>query len=423
MKKAFSSGAVAALTAMGVWTAAMAGDLIPGSTVESFLSIAKDQNPELTSMRQDALAAGERVNPAGALPDPKFRVELMDITKMGEQDPTILPANVGSTRYTFMQDIPWLGKRDLKRDIAASEADAAKGRALGTWSELASRIKTNFAQLYYLHQSERLTQEILDLMKRLELVAQARYASGLVPQQDVVRAQVEQSNMRNELIALKNEQRMVQARLNTLIARPANAPLDVPQQLRPLPPASRMEFSSLESRARDNNPLIFAQNSQIRAAQGTRDLVYKNRYPDLTVGITPVQYGNAIKEWSLMVELNIPLQQSSRRSQEREAEAMLLAAETRKQVVANQVLSELAENLSALEAARQTEATTASSLLPLAELSSKSAMASYETGKVDFATLLDAQKQIRQAKQSQIKAQVEAQLRLAEIEKILGEDL
>lgn len=423
MKNTLRRTAIATVVAMGFLTGAMAGEPIPGASVESFLSVAKEQNPEFASMRQEAQAAGERIAPAGALPDPKFRMELMDITKMGEQDPTILPGNVGSTRYTFMQDIPWLGKRDLKRDIATLEADAAAGRARGTWSELAARIKTNFAQYYYLHQSERLTQEILDLMKRLEQVAQARYASGLVPQQDVVRAQVEQSNMRNELIALKNEQRMVQARLNTLIARPANAPLEVPQILRPLPAVSQMEFSLLESRVREHNPLIFAQDSQFKAAQSARALVYKNRYPDLTVGITPVQYGNAIKEWSLMVELNIPLQQSSRRSQEREAEAMLSAAETRKQVVANQVLSELAENLSALDAARQTEVTTTASLLPLAELSSKSAMASYETGKVDFATLLDAQKQIRQAKQIQIKAQVEAQLRLAEIEKLLGEEL
>ena len=423
MKHALRRTAIVSVVAVSLKKGAMAGEPIPGASVESFLAVAKEQNPEFSSMRQEAQAASERIARAGALPDPKFRVELMDITKMGEQDPTILPGNVGSTRYTFMQDIPWLGKRDLKREIAALEADAAKGRALGTWSELASRIKANFAQFYYLHQSERLTQEILDLMKRLEQVAQARYASGLVPQQDVVRAQVEQSNMRNELIALKNEQRMVQARLNTLIARPANAPLESPQSLRVLPAASQMEFSVLESRVREHNPLIFAQNSQFKAAQNTRELVYKNRYPDLTVGITPVQYGNAIKEWSLMVELNIPLQQSSRRSQEREAEAMLSAAETRKKVVANQVLSELAENLSALDAARQTEVTTTASLLPLAELSSKSAMASYETGKVDFTTLLDAQKQIRLAKQIQIKAQVEAQLRLAEIEKLLGEEL
>ncbi len=124
-----------------------------------------------------------------------------------------------------------------------------------------------------------------------------------------------------------------------------------------------------------------------------------------------------------MLELNIPLQQSSRRSQEREAEAMLAAAESRKEATVNQVLSELAENLAGFEAARRTEMTTTSSLLPQAELTSQSALASYETGKVDFATLLDAQRQIRQAKQNRIKAQFEAQSRLAEIEKLIGEDL
>ncbi len=57
------------------------------------------------------------------------------------------------------------------------------------------------------------------------------------------------------------------------------------------------------------------------------------------------------------------------------------------------------------------------------ELTFNSALAGYEAGKVDFATLLDAQRQIRQAKQNQIKAEFEAQMRLAEIEKLLGEDL
>jgi outer membrane protein TolC len=64
-----------------------------------------------------------------------------------------------------------------------------------------------------------------------------------------------------------------------------------------------------------------------------------------------------------------------------------------------------------------------SSLLPQAELTFNSALAGYENNKVDFATLLDAQRQIRQAKQSQMKAQLDVQMRLAEIEKLIGEDL
>jgi outer membrane protein TolC len=374
-------------------------------------------------MLQEAQAAAERIQPAGALPDPKLRVELMDITRMGEQNPTLLPSNVGSTRYTFMQDVPWFGKLDLKRSIATLEAEAAKARAMGSWAELSARIKTGYAQWYLAHQSERLTREILDLMARLEQVAQARYAGGLAVQQDVIRAQVEQSNMRNELIGLENEQTMLRARLNTLLARPANAPLAAALQLRPLPAASQLEYGVLEARVRASNPQLFVVDAQLKSAQVARDLSYKNRYPDFTLGITPAQYGRAIKEWSLMVELNIPLQQSSRRSQEREAEAMLSAAQSRQAAAANQVLSELAENLSGLDAARRTELTTSTRLLPQAELTSQSALASYENGKVDFSTLLDAQRQIRQARQSQIKAQVEAQIRLAEIEKLLGEDL
>ena len=42
---------------------------------------------------------------------------------------------------------------------------------------------------------------------------------------------------------------------------------------------------------------------------------------------------------------------------------------------------------------------------------------------MDFATLHAAQRQIRQARQNQIKARLEGQVRLAEIEKLLGEAL
>jgi outer membrane protein TolC len=394
-----------------------------GANVDSLINYAKTRNPEYAAMQAEAEASGERVTPAGALPDPKFRTELRDITRFGEQNATLSPSRVGSTRYLLMQDIPWFGKRDLKREIAELEADGAKGRALGTWADVAGRIKVNFAQLYYVHRNEQLTREILDLMTRLEKVAQVRYSGGLAAQQDVIRAQVEQTNMRNELIALETEQHHLHARLNALLARPNNAPLQVPAQLRKLPAPVTLDYATLEERVRTRNPQLFADESKIKAAEKSRDLTYKNRYPDLTLGGGPIQYQNAIKEWELMVELNIPLQQSSRRAQERESESMLNAARSRKEATTNQVSAELAEALAGIEAARRTENLLANSLLPQAELTFKAALAGYETGKVDFATLLDAQRQIRQARQNQLKAQVDAQMRLAEIERLLGEDL
>ena len=270
---------------------------------------------------------------------------------------------------------------------------------------------------------EQLTREILDLMSRLEKVAQARYAGGLAAQQDVIRAQVEQTNMRNELIAVEAEKNYLRARLNALLARPINSPMQEPAQLRKLPQPVALELAALEDRVRARNPQLFAAEAKIRAAEKNRDLTYKNRYPDVTLGVSPMQYQNSVKEWELMFEFSIPLQQGTRRAQERESESMLTAARARKEATANQILSLLGESLAGLDAARRTETLLTNSLLPQAELTFKAALAGYENGKVDFATLLDAQRQIRQARQNQIKAEVDAQVRLAEIERLLGEEL
>jgi cobalt-zinc-cadmium efflux system outer membrane protein len=129
-----------------------------------------------------------------------------------------------------------------------------------------------------------------------------------------------------------------------------------------------------------------------------------------------------VKEWELMVELNLPLQQGTRRAQERESEAMLSAARSRRDATANQVLGELS-GTSRLRCGPRTETLAATSLLPQIRTDFQGGIAGYETGKVDFATLLDAQRQIRQARQNRLKAQADAQMSLAEIERILGEDL
>ena len=404
--------------------AVAAQERAPGATVESLLQYARERNPEYASMQHEADAAGQRVHPAGALPDPMLRMELQDIRNRERGGGiNLAPDRVGSTKYTVLQSVPFWGKRDLRREVAAADSDQARGRAAATWAELSARIKAAFAQHYQVVRNERLTNEIIDLVARIGRIAQIRYANGLAPQQDVIRAEVELTNMRAEAIAFETEKRQVRSRLNALLSRPATAPLAEPERLRPLPPPQRADFTALEERLRANNPQLFAEEARIRSAEKNRDLVYRNRYPDLTVGVSPIQMGSSVREWELMFEVNIPLQQQSRRSQEREAEAMLSAARARREATSNQLLSELSENLAAFEAARRVEVLTDTSLLPQAELTFRAALAGYETGKVDFATLLDAQRQIRRAKQERLRAQFEAQVRLAEIERLLGEEL
>ena len=406
------------------WSAlGAAGELPLGGSVEGLLEYAR-ANPEYAAMRYEAEAATQRVYPAGAFPDPLFRMELQNITNAGsDASPSLLPSKVGSTKYTLLQPIPFWGKRDLKREVAEADAEQAQGRVAATWSELAANVKTAYARYYLVVHNEQLTREILDLLSRLERIALVRYESGLVPQQDVIRAQVERTTMRGELLMQESERAGVQAMLNSLLARKATAPLATPERLRAVPAPVRLDEDELADRLRGHNPQLFASNARVRAAEKTRELTYRNRYPDFAVGVSPIQMGSRIGEWELMVEVNIPLQQESRRRQESEAESMLSAARSQKEAAANRLIGELFENLAALKAAQRIELLTTTSLLPQSEATLQAALAGYETGKVDFATLLDAQRQIRKSKQDLLKAQAEAQARLAAIERLLGEDL
>jgi cobalt-zinc-cadmium efflux system outer membrane protein len=404
--------------------AAVAQEAPLGHNLSGLLAYARAQSPEIRAMREEAEAAAQRVGPAGALPDPVLRVELMNINNYGnDAPPSLLPWKVGETKYTLMQALPLWGKRELKRDAAAADVRQAEARTNASWAELAARIKAAYAEYYRAAGNERLTAEVLGLMTRLEQVAQARYAGGLAAHADAIRAQLEQTAMRSELIVIDSEKRQIRARLNALLARESGAPLADPLELRVVPTLNTADASSLAERARSGNPQIQAELARVALAQKTRDLTQRNRYPDLTIGVSPSQMGSRITTWGVMVEMNIPLQQESRRGQEREAEAMVAASRSKAEALQQQLVGDLAVNLAGLEAARRNEALLKTQLLPQSELGLQSALAAYENGKAEFAMLLEAQRQIRKARQDILKTQVEAQMRLAEIERIVGEDL
>jgi outer membrane protein TolC len=212
------------------------------------------------------------------------------------------------------------------------------------------------------------------------------------------------------------------ARLNVALGRSQLAPIAEPQSLRRIAP-EKLDSAVLQAKVARTNPLLTTQSAQVSVADANLRLVEKNRYPDVTLMISPTQRDGSIDSWDAMVEVNIPIRFDTRRSQENEAAAMLVAAKERHQAIENQVVGNLQESLVAREAAEMQERLIADTLLPQAELTFKSALAGYENGKVDFATLLDAQRAIWRAKQDRIRAQVEQEVRLAEIERLIGEEL
>jgi len=394
-----------------------------GANVQELLQWADAHNPELAAVGYEVDAANARIVPAAALPDPTLRVTFLNIAGPDAPDGVSQGAGDGNkTQYRLGQTFPWWGKRGLRQEIATAQMEQVKGRRQETVAAVHARIKSAYARYYQAAGLIDLNQEILHLLTDLEDVAKVRYAGGLTPQQDVIRAQVEKTMLSSELIDLDMERHHAMTSLNVAMGRQQSAPIAEPQSLPQIAPG-KVDGAALEARIRRTNPLLAMQSAQVTAAEANRRLVEKNRYPDVTLMVAPTEYGGSIDSWEAMVEINIPIRLATRRAQESEAEALMAAASERQQAAEIEIAGNLEKLLAELDAAGKREHLIADTLLPQAELTLNSALAGYATGQVDFATLVDAQRAVKQAREGRLRAEVEQQLSIAEIESMVGEEL
>ncbi|HRF13244.1 MAG TPA: TolC family protein [Candidatus Accumulibacter phosphatis] len=394
-----------------------------GASLAGLLSYAREHNPDLGVRRFEAQAARERIEPAAALPDPRFEVELMDFTNTvnSERSPSLLPGQVGNTRYRVIQPLPFWGKRGLRGEVAEAQAEQVETLQQGTALEVENRIKTAYARQFQASGQIRILGETLSLLDAIEKLVLTRYGVGLVPQQDALRAQSELTSVKIELVEAQRRQRDNAARLNALLARDGDAPLAEPAQL-PTAPAS-VSYRQLLEQIRTRSPEISRERFGVAAASKSKELTWLNRYPDFAVGLTNNRPYNAADNWELMVGVTIPLQQSSRRAQEREAERRLEAAQTRVVAAETRLAGRLGETLAAFDANRDKARLLRDTLLPQARATFDAAQSGYESARVNFNTLLDAERQILRTRLALLDADVETAVRLAELELLAGAPL
>jgi outer membrane protein TolC len=172
--------------------------------------------------------------------------------------------------------------------------------------------------------------------------------------------------------------------------------------------------------ALEAHPALAAEGASVEAAEQRRALAYRNRYPDLTLGLAPIQVGTRLEAWELMFEIEIPLHQATRRHQEHEATLMRDAAAARRDATSIELRGRSGEIRSMWEGAREQRALVEHTLLPQADANFASALASYQVGAVDFTTLLDALRQRRAADLTRLDAMRDALLSAAALRSLIG---
>ncbi len=404
----------------GAWAQGSPDASLLGSSPQTLIEYARQKNPGFAAARAEALAAQERVTPAGALPDPTFELELMDATNtMSGRSTSLLPGQVGQTRYRITQPLPGWGKLDLSVQSAEAQATQAESMRDAFWIELAANIEQLWLRYYVADRELALNREGLALLQSLEELSLARYKLDLLPQQAVLRIQREITEQRLALVEIEQRRNALVAGLNSLLWREHDAPLTAPTDPGPLP--ETLVSDSLFDAVERANPEVNVANYAINVAKAERQRTYQDRLPDFAIGIRNNRPYDGEASWDVMFEVMIPLQQTSRRAKEREADYMLVAAEARQEEAKARASGELGNAWSMYAQGRETFRLIEYTLLPQAQATRDASLEALKSGKVDFDTVIEAERQLIDIRTQFLKVDLDTRLALTEIKKLTGE--
>ncbi len=411
----FGAGTVLATSLLACAPAmAQPEDALLGATAETLLAAGRRLNPSLQAAALDTEAAAAKAGGADRLDDPTISDSYQYY-----KDPGVFSAHT----VMLSQSFPLWGKRSLRRQVALADVDASRGRERAAQDELDEKIKVAYAQYYLLTRDIAVNREIAELGRRMQAAASARYGQGRGDQVAVIQAFGEETAAKTEAVRLEGARAALRARLNTLVGRSADAPLAEPLRARPMPPTEPI-LAVLVERARGGNPILSASNAAIAAARTRSTLADKAWYPDVTVGAGPlIQTNNRPVGFAATIGLNIPVPWGREAAGQREATAQVGATQQRYEATRLEIEGTLGEAVARLRAARATESLLRREAMPQARAAFQTVLAAYSQGRGELTAAITAEHQVHDVDLRLHQAQLDAQIEVAAIERLIGGEL
>lgn len=381
------------------------------SALDSLIALAEATNPEIAAATSRIAAAHAAIGPAGARPDPMLMAGVLDFPygKPGYSD------NFTMNMVRVTQTFPYPGKLSLATRGAEEEAAAAGAALAQQRLDVERDVRVAYYELAFVRRAHDIVQRNAQLLGNLSRIAETRYIAGSSAQADVLRARVEVAHLAGEAATLDAQQRAALARLNAVLDRPSGTPVEeatIPSEIARLTvpdSASRIHFESatlgaavtdspllptdsLVALAIANSPKLRAHEALIRAQEHQLELARKAHLPDFDISLEYDERPHFRDYVSFFVSVPLRLQHRQKQDQEvagADAQLRVLTAQHAAEI--NALRREIATGVSDVERERTQLGLSIKAVLPQARATFASATASYQVGRIDFTSLIDAQ--------------------------------
>jgi len=375
-------------------------------------------NPDILAAKKRYEAAKARVPQAKSLEDPAIGLTFEKASHS--------PFNVKSTMpedrmLSLSQFFPLFGKLSLKGKIALVESQMFASEYKNKELELINEVKNTYYDLFMNAKEIELGREILELLKSIASVAEAKYSVGEVSQEELYKIHAELARLNNDILNQEQEKLSKQTHLNTLLNRDPESPLGAPVLSEDVSYTNK-DIRTLYQAALLNQPELAIFSYAIEKNKYAKSLAKRSFFPDLMAQITERGFSTGtIGPWDLMLAFTVPLWfWTKQRYEVKEAIANLEEAQAAYKAMQNRVFSEIKSLVAKIEIAKNKVNLNKNDLIPILESSIEVSLASFRSGKSDFMALLDSQRMLIQSKMDYYKALVEYNMNLADLERAVG---
>jgi cobalt-zinc-cadmium efflux system outer membrane protein len=376
--------AILILSIMAISGAAQPSEL--RLTLRELTGEAIKNNPEIGAAQKRYEAARQRPTQDSSLPDPMIS---LGYNSVGNPLPgaglgTDVLANAG---VMVSQEIPAPGKLKLKGEMASKEAQAEFQQYQAVQLAVISRLK----QAYYRLQNSYAATDLLvrnrDLLDKLLKVTESRYSVGRAAQQDVFKAQTQTSILETRLVKIEQERKSRSAEINSLLNRAAGTPVGRPEDVKPKELTATLE--ELFAAARQNSPMLGRDKNMIERSELAVNLARKEYYPDVTLNAGYYNMGSMPPMYEVRADFKVPIyfwrkQRAGVNEQVSNLSQVRRTYESTDQSLRYQIQEEF---LMAQASARLMKLYT-QTVVPQGNLALESSLSTYETGSVDFLSVL-----------------------------------
>lgn len=387
--------------------------------VERYISFALGQNPDIQAARKQMEALAHQVPVAASLQDPT-----LGVTTFPEQVQTA--AGQQELAVTASQKIPWFGKLNGRANVAEAETNVARAQLAVVELATIEQVKRPYFELYFIQRAISITESEQQLLIDIRKVAETRYKAGRTSQQDVLRADLEVSNVESQLIRLRQQLDSAQARLARVLHIAPQTRLRAVDKL----PTEQLpnDLERLQQQAIAARPELHAQLAAVQRDQQKAALARLDYLPDVTIGATWIDVANAgispvangRDSFLLGATINLPIYRKRLDSSVRSAEAQVVATARRYDSLRDATLEEVMDLFVQARSQQDLLVLFHDDILPRARQTLAVSSRAYSVGEVDFLQLIDNWRQLLRYEVTYHRLEASVRQSIAQLERVVG---